>query len=286
MEVVDQMLLNGKKSALLCPNCKKLISADERRCPYCGISSPGSGLKNNMIIKGFGNWETLIRFIIGTNVVIYLISLMLTPSRIGLSFNPFDFLSPDSGSLFRLGATGTIPIINYNKWWTLLSANYLHGSVLHILFNMMALKQIGPLVSREYGAYRMFVIFTLSGVAGFYLSYIAGVRFTIGASASVCGLIGALLFYGKTRGGMYGRIIYKQTGAWAISIFIFGLLVPGINNWGHGGGMVSGALIGMLLGYQEKIRETLLHRMLFGLCMRTTIAIVLWALVSGVFYRF
>lgn len=279
-------MLNQNKSALLCPNCNKLINSDEPRCPYCGISAPGSRWKSTKLAKGFHNAEQLIRYIIYVNVAIYIVSLMLTPKQVGLSFNPFGFLSPEPTSLLRLGATGTIPIINYNWWWTLISANYLHGSVLHILFNMIALKQIGPLVSREYGTYRMFAIFTLSGIAGFYISYLAGVRFTIGASAAVCGLIGSALYYGKSRGGLYGQAIYKQTGAWAASIFIFGFLVPGINNWGHGGGMLAGAIIGMLLGYQEKAKENAFHKILFGLCIIVTVATLLWALMTGLIYSF
>jgi len=66
-----------------------------------------------------------------------------------------------------LGATGTIPIDALNRWWTLISANYLHGNILHIFFNMFAFKQIAPLVVQEYGVYRMFVLYTLGGAIGF-----------------------------------------------------------------------------------------------------------------------
>jgi rhomboid protease GluP len=104
------------------------------------------------------------------------------------------------------------------------------------------------LVIREYGTHRMIVIYTLSGVGGFLVSYLAGVGFTIGASAAVCGLIGAALYYGKSRGGIYGQAVYRQVGGWALGIVLFGLLVPGINNWAHGGGMAAGILMGLLSG--------------------------------------
>ena len=51
-------------------------------------------------------------------------------------------------------------------------------------------------------------------------------------------IAGALFFYGYTRGGIYGQVLYKQIGGWIVFLFIFGLIVPGINNWGHGGGIV------------------------------------------------
>jgi rhomboid protease GluP len=215
----------------------------------------------------------------------YLISLLLNPLFSSLSINPLTFLSPSDTSLLLMGATGTIPIDRYHRWWTVLSANYLHGGILHIFFNMMAFRQLAPLVIREYGVHRMFIIYTIGGIAGFGVSYLAGVRLTIGASAAVCALIGAILYFGKSRGGVYGNAVYRQIGGWAVGLFLFGLLVPGINNWGHGGGFVAGALLGFLLGYQEKVREKFIHKAVAGLCMILTLLILSWAVVSGIYYR-
>jgi rhomboid protease GluP len=201
-----------------------------------------------------------------------------------LSSQILSLLSPSSKSLLLLGATGTVPIDQLQRWWTLISANYLHGSLLHILFNMVALRQIGLLIVEEYGTYRMAVIFTLGGIGGFFVSYMAGVPFTIGASAAVCSLIGAALYYGKSRGGAYGRAIFKQIGGWAVGIFVFGLLVPGINNWAHGGGMVAGAALGLLFGYEERVSEGLLHKVLAGGCALLTVFTLGWAVASGLYH--
>ena len=175
--------------------------------------------------------------------------------------NPLTLLSPGSQGLLIFGATGTIPIDRMGRWWTLLSANYLHGGILHILFNMLALRQIAPLIIREYNISRMFILYTLGGIAGFAISYLAGVKFTIGSSAAVCSLIGAALYFGKSRGGLYGQAVYRQVGGWVIGIFAFGILVPGINNWGHAGGILAGVLLGALLGYREKRQEAGWHRL-------------------------
>jgi rhomboid protease GluP len=184
-----------------------------------------------------------------------------------------------------LGATGTIPIDHLHRWWSLVSANYLHGGIFHILFNMLALRQIAPLVLREYGVNRMVILYTLSGVIGFFVSYLAGVMLTIGASAAVCGLIGATLYYGKSRGGAYGQAIYRQIAGWALGILVFGFLIPGVNNWGHGGGIGAGIVLGLLLGYQERKRERLFHKTLAGICVLLTVMILVWAVVSGIYYR-
>jgi rhomboid protease GluP len=184
-----------------------------------------------------------------------------------------------------LGATGTVPIKGLHRWWTLVSANYLHGSVLHLLFNMIAFRQLGFLALPEYGVYRMIVIYTLGGVAGFVVSFLAGVTLTIGASAAVCSLIGATLYYGKSRGGTYGQALYKQIGGWALGLFLFGLFVPGINNWAHGGGIFAGLVLGFFLGYQEKKQENFFHKSLAAGCVVLTVLILGWALASSLYLR-
>ncbi len=275
-----------QRQSILCPKCRKLISVDETICPYCGLTRPGSLWKNNIITLGFSNTDQLIRTIIYVNVGIFIISLLLNSRLPGLSMNPFYILSPENRSLLLLGATGTIPIDRLHRWWTIVSANYLHGGILHILFNMIAFKQLAPMVAREYGVYRMFIIYTLSGIIGFRISYLAGVTFTIGASAAICGLMGSIIYYGKSRGGIYGQAIYKQVAGWAVVLFLFGFIMPGINNWGHGGGIVAGIIIGFFLGYKERKEENLFHKILTGFCAVLTVSVLGWAIVSGIYYRY
>ena len=80
-------------------------------------------------------------------------------------------------------------------------------------------------------------------------------------------------------------MLYRQVGAWALGIFLFGLLVPGINNWAHGGGILAGAGLGAFLGYGEKVREKLFHKVLGVGCMVITAAVLTWAVVSGILLR-
>lgn len=275
---------NGLRKSILCPNCNKLISADEPTCPHCGISRPGSWWKTIPITRSLFGGDQIIRTLIYANAGMYLISLVLIPSGLGLTADPFRFLSPSGNSLLLLGSTGTVPIDQGHRWWTLISANYLHGGILHILFNMLALRQIGPLVLREYGVHRFITLYTLGGVFGFFVSYLAGVAFTIGASAALCSLIGASIYYGKSRGGTYGQAIYKQMSGWILGLLLLGFL-PGINNWGHGGGIVAGVALGFLLGYKEKTRQNLVHKILAAICVVSTIAVVVWAITSAFYYR-
>jgi rhomboid protease GluP len=274
-----------RSTSILCPNCRKLISAGEARCPHCGISRPGSGWKRVFSTGFFRGMDQFAVWIIYANVGMYLLSLALRPSAIHVTLSPFAMLSPSSESLYLLGATGTIPVFQAGRWWTLISANYLHGSLIHIVFNMLAFRFLASIVQEEYGTYRMFCIFALGGLVGYLVSLFAGVRLTIGASASVCGLMGAVLYYGKSRGGMHGQMLYKQVGGWALGMFLFGLLIPGINNWAHGGGLLAGAGLGALLGYGERVRENLFHKVLGLGCMLITAAVLAWAVLSGFLFR-
>lgn len=275
-------MANAQKNSLLCPQCRRLISADEPSCPYCGLKKP-AGFSKRMLAGFFsGSSFDVVRIILYTNVVFFILSLVLNPFRMGVSINPLHFLSPSNESVFSLGATGTIPIAGFGRWWTLLTASYLHGGILHIFFNMMALLQLGPFVVQEYGSSRFVAIYVLAGIAGFFLSYLAGVPFTLGASASICGLIGAIVFYGKSRGGFYGDAIYKQAMGWIVGLVIFGLLIPAVNNWAHGGGIAAGVALGFLLRYNDKKSESMADRTLAGVCLLATVAALFWALYQGV----
>lgn len=273
-----------QRNSLLCPNCRRLISRTEPVCPHCGLTRPGSIWKDNFFTRGSGGGENILKWILGLNIGMFMLSILIDPSPASFSGSPFNFLSPSNNSLLVLGSSGAIPLFGFHRWWSLISASYLHGGLMHIAFNMIALYQLWPILVREYGGSRLFVIYTLSGIGGYFISSLVGVRFTIGASAAVCGLIGAALYYGKSRGGVYGNAVYSQVGGWAVGIFIFGFFVPGINNWGHGGGMLTGALVAFVLGYRERARDTLGHAVLSTACMACTGLVLLWSVLNGVLF--
>ncbi len=269
--------------AILCPRCRKIIGSNETSCSWCGYSRP-SGWRQTIswATRGGLDGDWLVKAIITVNVALFLLSLVMSSRSGSGGGNPLGILSPDQTSLLLLGATGTVPIERYGRLWTLLSANYLHGGIFHILFNMMAIRQIAPWVIQEYGVSRMFAIYSLGGVCGYLVSWWAGVPFTIGASAAVCALIGALLYYGKSRGGVYGGAVFREVSGWVAGLVIFGLMVPGINNWAHGGGIVGGALLGMLFGYGERQRELLWHRGLASVSLLCTVIVLVWGVFGAV----
>jgi rhomboid protease GluP len=223
----------------------------------------------------------VLNTVIGVNVILYVISLIFSGSSMHTGFNPFSALSPSADALMFLGASGKIPIQAFKAWGSLITANWLHGSLLHIVFNMLALKTVAPLVMAEYGVYRMFTIYTLSGAIGFLMSVMGNVPLTIGASSGLCGLIGALLYFGRSRGGAWGQRVYQQTSGWIFSLVLIGFLLPNINNWGHAGGLLGGIAVGWILGYVERRPETRVDRTLAVLLMGITAFLLARPVIQG-----
>lgn len=247
-------MLRRKTGSSVCPSCGKLNSVDAPACFYCGRRNPG--------LWGFGPTVTRLlgdlnfaRVVSGVCIAAYVASVLIDPRASLRLRNPLDFLAPSGAALDALGMTGAIPWA-LGRWWTLITAIYLHGSLLHILFNLLWVNQLAPGVEELYGRSRLILIFTAAGVLGFIVSNWVGVAFTIGASGSIFGLFGAMVAYGRSRGGTFGVTILRQYGQWALVLFILGFLMAGVNNFAHAGGFVGGYLAGTALGHGEVHRES------------------------------
>jgi rhomboid protease GluP len=245
---------------MVCPSCGRLTRTDARSCLVCGRRHPGLwGLAGPLAtIARRGNFTNAVT---GACIALYVLSLLIDPAGLVRPRGPFDVFSPTPTALWALGATGSIPW-QLGSWWTLLTAIYLHGNVLHILFNLLWIRHLGPHVEQLYGAARLVSIFTVSGVAGFVVSNLVGVPFTVGASGSIFGLLGALVAYGHRRGGVFGSLILRQYGPQALILFVFGFFMSGVNNFAHGGGFAGGFVSGLLFSLAERRAETALDRAL------------------------
>lgn len=251
--------MGNTKRAILCPNCRKLISADAEECIHCGMKNPGRFGLQAIIQKLFHGNISFIQVVTYFCIGLYVISILIDPRALLRSRGLLNFLSPGGESLYLLGMTGKVAV-NSGRWWTLITAIYLHGGILHILFNLLWIRQLGPMVEGLYGSARFILIFTISGVCGFILSFLTGTSFTVGASGAIFGLLGALIYYGRSRGGVFGQIMYPQILTWAVVLFLFGFVFPSIDNFAHLGGFVGGYLSGNLLGYEDKQVEKSGHK--------------------------
>jgi len=258
--------------SMLCPRCGKLIGVTEERCPFCGAWRPGLFGYAPVLRRLFGERLDLIAPIGTACVVLYVVALTLQPEAIFRSRGLFEFLSPGSRALYQLGMTGGVAWQS-GWWWTVLTAIYLHGGLLHIFFNLMWVRSLGPPVSQAFGPARAFVIFSLSGAAGFLLSNVASGAPTIGASGSIFGLLAALIVFGRRQ---RASALTAQLYQWAILMFIMGFLMPSVNNWGHAGGFAGGWIVAQVMGLSDERRESVAVQVLaLALLALTAVGFVL-----------
>ena len=241
-----------REGAVLCPSCGQLVGVKDRECLNCGRRSLG--------LFGFAGLlrfdaAAALKYLLAANIALFLIALVLSVGSIEMR-GLLSFLSPDGRILYRLGAAGGIPVFGIGKWYAVLSAGWLHGGLLHIFFNMYWLWNLFPLVAETFGTSRAIVIYQISAATGFFLSsfmgasalaipFLGGARgITVGASASLCGLLGALLYFGRRTSSDFARTIWR----YVIFIGIFGALIPGIDNAAHLGGFLGGYLMASRFG--------------------------------------
>jgi len=268
--------------AILCPSCGRLTNADAPVCLVCGRKNPGMWGFAGPLRAFFRRWNFTNAVTAGC-VALYIVSLVFDPLAALRPRGFLDVFSPTLRALDALGMTGSVAWTE-GRWWTLLTAIYLHGGLLHILFNVLWIRQLGPAVEEIYGPARLVVIFTVSGVAGFVVSNSLGVPFTIGASGSIFGLLGAIVAFGRKRGGAFGRMVLREYGQWALVLFVFGFFMPGVNNWAHGGGFASGFGAGLVLSLAERRAETAFDWLLAGAAIVLTVAgfaLALWSAFAG-----
>lgn len=237
--------------SVVCASCGSLVGVNDEQCYTCGRRNPGLW-GYAPLLRRLGNDLGFVPLVVYGCSILYLLSLALTVMVGGnvMGRGLFSILSPAPFATSLLGVSGAYPVFLQGRWWTVLSAGWLHGSALHILFNMMVFRQLAPAIADIYGGPRLVIIYTISSVCGFVLSSCAGyfmppvpilggAAFTLGASAAILGLLGALVHYGG-RGG--SSLIRSQATSYTISILIFGVLMPGIDNYAHIGGFAGGYL--------------------------------------------
>ena len=237
---------------MVCAQCGKLIGINEPSCPYCNAWRPGLFGFAPVLQRLVGNRLDLVSLIVMTCVTLYAVALLLQPEAMTSGGGMLSFLSPGTRALYQLGMTGGAAW-GLGWWWTLLTANYLHGGLLHIFFNMMWVRNLAPAATDVYGPARTFVLFNVSGAAGFFVSNVLSGAPTIGASGGIFGLLAALIVYGRRRGN---SMMSGQLWQWALILGLFGFIMPGVNNWAHGGGFAGGWLAGQLMGLSDERRES------------------------------
>jgi rhomboid protease GluP len=243
-----------RSGSALCTSCGSLVGVNDETCYNCGRRNPTMwGFAP--VLRALGGDMGFVPFTIGASAIAYALMLLYSGGAGLGNMNPLQMFSPSGEAVRAFGASGAVPVFVFGHWWTLLSASWLHGGALHILFNMMWVRQLAPAAADLYGPGRAVIIYVVAGIAGFALSsfagaflprfpFLAGSSFTLGASASIFGLLGALVYYGRRTGS---SVVGSQAASSALMLGLFGLIMPGVDNYAHGGGFAGGYLMALLL---------------------------------------
>jgi rhomboid protease GluP len=279
------MFRRQTSGSVVCVSCGYLVGVKDERCYHCGRRNPAL-FGFAPALRSLGHDLGFVPFVTGFCAVMYVITLLW--GGISMGGGLFGILAPSQESLFVFGAAGAQPVFQFGRWWTVLSASWLHGSLLHIAFNLMWVRQLAPEVGELYGPGRMVIIYTIAGVTGFAASSFAGeyLRFlpwplsgafrTVGASASIFGLLGALVYYGRRGGSSH---IHSQALSMAAVMFVFGLIMPGIDNYAHAGGFAGGYLMARVLDPLKP--EQINHLAIAVLCLVLSALAILVSVVHA-----
>jgi rhomboid protease GluP len=279
--------------SVVCASCRSLVGVNDDTCYNCGRRNPGLWGFGPML-RAFGNDLGFVSLVVYGCSALYIISLALTVAfggNIMGSGNPFTIMSPHSQILELLGSSGAVPAVIYNRWWTIFSASWLHAGVLHVLFNMLWVRQLGPVTADIYGPGRMIIIYTLAGAVGFTLSSLAGyytlrmgmpipflrgAAYTVGASAAIFGLLGALVHYGRRAGS---SIVRTEAMGYALTLGIMGFIMPGVDNYAHAGGFLGGYVASVWLDPLKP--ERMDHLVGAALCMLVAGLAIVSSVLTG-----
>jgi hypothetical protein len=183
----------------LCPACGTLVGATATKCHQCGASLTfGMAAASRSLGRLLPTTSPATYGILTLSCLLYGVSLLATIRTSG-------FQAPAGGgfsALMNLGAISGDVLLKLGesvRWpfdllqpWRLIMATFLHGSFLHIGFNMWVLMDIGPQIEEMYGSARYLFIYVVTGIGAFLLSGFVG-HFSVGGSGALLGLIGVLM---------------------------------------------------------------------------------------------
>ena len=204
--------------------------------------------KNKKMEKIFSSKKPII-----TEIIITICVIMFFVSGMGLDLNSLLYFGANSSLLVRSG-----------EIFRLITYMFLHAGFIHIFLNMYSLYIVGTKIEDFFGKWKYIIIYLFSGICGGLLSIGLNQNvISVGASGAIFGLFGALIYFGYTYRGYVGAIVKSQIVPIVIYNLIIGFFIPGIDMWGHVGGLFAGMLTANMLGTIENKKYNFSNIMLF-----------------------
>lgn len=235
----------------VCPHCGALVDRADATCMRCG-TAVGSW-RGQAVMRALGlvlpAWCPVTALLLAANVIWFALTV--------LCFGLRGLISPDPAALVKMGAL--VPGYFWEgAYWQLITYGYQHGGLLHIVFNLVTLSQVGPFLERQFGGKRFFAVYTLALIGGGLADVLIrgpAVMLIVGASGALFGLIGLGMSFAHFYGGPQGHEQRNFFLKWALYGFVFGALV-GADNVAHAGGFAVGAALGWVLEREQRAGST------------------------------
>ena len=236
-------MFGSKKRLVMCQACRGLIAASVRTCPLCGRDSVPAAPARTVAHAGSPRFFTVL--LITINVALF---ILMTAVDSG-SGRESSFLSGAGNAVLLDFGSRSVALIARGQWWRLVTPIFIHLGVIHLLFNNIALFQIGPLVEESLGSQKFIFVYLACGIVGNIGSFVFGIN-GAGASGAIFGLIALAAVYGYRMGGIVGRSLMKQMAMWAGIGLVMGQAIHA-DNVNHIGGLITGAALGFALSLEH-----------------------------------
>lgn len=239
----------------ICPACGALVGISATRCHECGANLRFSLAALSKKLSGiFGEYDAPVTTVLlVSNILMFGVSwlaIAATGKGGGLSI----LWGVGGETQYRLGSSFPYSIFILHEWWRLVTAMFLHGGLIHIGFNMMALMQLGPAMEELYGSARYLFFYVVTGAFGFLVSAGMG-NHSLGASGAILGLVGLMLAVTTKRGGAYMHELRSRLISSVVILFVLGFMGMGMDNYAHGAGLAAGFGLGKLFADRQPMNS-------------------------------
>jgi rhomboid protease GluP len=240
----------------MCPHCRAFITTKDRVCPYCNEPVARRTVDRGNASSILGGFIPHARFV--TTMILLLNGLLyLATGLYSMSTGNGNLMNLDMQTLWEFGAKLPQSILGQGQWWRLVTAGFLHGGLIHIAMNSWVLFDLGAQIEEVFGPARLIVIYFCATVGGFLASTFFSRALSIGASAGIMGLIGAMIALGMMHRSAVGDAIRRVYVRYAIYMVIFGLLpFFSIDNAAHVGGLATGFAVARIAGLPRAVART------------------------------
>jgi rhomboid protease GluP len=239
----------------ICPACGALVGISATRCHECGANLRFSLAALSKKLSGiFGEYDAPVTTVLMvSNILMFGVS-WLAIAAAGKGGGLSILWGVGGETQYRLGSSFPYSIFILHEWWRLVTAMFLHGGLIHIGFNMMALMQLGPAMEELYGSARYLFFYVVTGAFGFLVSAGMG-NHSLGASGAILGLVGLMLAVTTKRGGAYMHELRSRLISSVVILFVLGFMGMGMDNYAHGAGLAAGFGLGKLFADRQPMNS-------------------------------